>query len=95
MSASKSAEKQRRSSEKRQLRNKAVRSQVKTEVTKARKLIGAGDPAPAREATVAAISALDKAAEKGIIHTNSAARRKSRLSLKLNALSEPRETKSA
>jgi small subunit ribosomal protein S20 len=81
--------------EKRRLRNKSVRSHVKTEITKARKLIGAGDPEPAKGATVAAISALDKAAKKGVIHPNNAARRKSRLSIKLNAMSQNQETKSA
>ncbi|MFH0941833.1 MAG: 30S ribosomal protein S20 [Chloroflexota bacterium] len=89
MSASKSAEKQRRAAEKRRLRNKSAHSQVKTMVTKAQKLISAGDPGTAKEAAVAAISALDRAAGKRIIHPNSAARRKSRLSTKLAALSRP------
>lgn len=93
MTASKSAEKQRRAAVNRQLRNKSARSQVKTVITKAQKLIAAGDAGPAKEAVVAAASALDKAAEKGIIHTNSAARRKSRLAIKLNALSGAAEKK--
>ena len=88
MSGNKSAEKQARGSEKRRLRNKSVRSLVKTEITKTQKLIQAGDLEPAKEATVAAVSALDRAAQKGVIHPNSAARRKSRLSKKLNALSQ-------
>jgi small subunit ribosomal protein S20 len=87
LSDNKSAEKQARASEKRRLRNKSVRSLVKTEITKTQKLIQAGDLEPAKEATVAATSALDKAAQKGVIHPNSAARRKSRLSKKLNTLS--------
>jgi small subunit ribosomal protein S20 len=48
-----------------------------------------GTPADARAATLAAISALDKAAEKGIIHKNNAARRKSRLMRRLSQLEKP------
>jgi small subunit ribosomal protein S20 len=47
-------------------------------------LIAADESEPAKKAAVAAIKALDKAAEKGIIHKNAAARRKSRLMKKLN-----------
>lgn len=70
--------------EKKRLRNKSDRSLIKTNVTKAEKLIFASELEPAREAVVAAISSLDKAAEKGILHRNNAARRKSRLMKKLN-----------
>lgn len=84
MPNTKSAEKQVRVSRKRQMRNKPVRSQAKTRVTKAEKLISAGELDPAKAAVVAAVSSLDKAAEKGIIHPNNAARRKSRLMKKLN-----------
>ena len=80
----KSAQKQVRVSEKRRLRNKSVRSLAKTNITKAEKLIFSGELEAAREAVVAAISSLDKAAEKGIIYPNNAARRKSRLMKKLN-----------
>lgn len=92
MGASSSAEKQRRESIKRHLRNKSAESHVKTFVTRARKAISSGGEG-AKEAVIAASSALDKAAEKGIIHTNAAARRKSRLALKLNALAKPAEAK--
>ena len=84
MPASKSAQKQGRVAQRRQLRNKSVQSRCKTEITKAEKLIFSGDLESAEKAVVAAISALDKAAEKGIIHANNAARRKSRLLQKLN-----------
>jgi small subunit ribosomal protein S20 len=73
-----------RVAEKRQLRNKSVRSLCKTNITKAEKLIFSGELESARQAVEAAISSLDKAAEKGIIHSNNAARRKSRLMKKLN-----------
>ncbi len=73
-----------RVSGKRQLRNKAVRSLCKTNITKAEELIFSGKLESARAAVVEAISSLDKAAEKGIIHPNNAARRKARLMQKLN-----------
>lgn len=88
MSGNKSAEKQARAAEKRRLRNKSVRSLVKTKITKTHQLIQAGDLETAQEALTAATSALDKAAQKRVIHPNSAARRKSRISKKLNALSQ-------
>ena len=73
-----------RVAEKRRARNKSVRSQTKTNITKAEKLIFSSELETGKEAVVAAISSLDKAAEKGIIHPNNAARRKSRLMKKLN-----------
>lgn len=80
----KSAQKRVRSSERRRVRNKSIRSLTKTSVTKAEKLIFSGEPESARESVVAAVSSLDKAVGKGIIHANNAARRKSRLMNKLN-----------
>lgn len=84
MPVTKSAKKQLRASQKRRLRNKSVRHLNKTNVTKAEKLIFTGQLEPSREAVATAISSLDKAAEKGIIHPNNTARRKSRLMRKLN-----------
>jgi len=73
-----------RVAERRRLRNQPIRSQCKTNITKAERLIFSGELEAAQKAVVAAISSLDKAAEKGIIHANNAARRKSRLMKKLN-----------
>jgi len=73
-----------RVAERRQLRNKSIRSLCKTNITKAERLIFSGDLETAQKAVIAAISSLDKAAEKGVIHPNNAARRKSRLMMKLN-----------
>ena len=84
MPVTKSAQKQMRVAEKRRLRNKSVRSLCKTNITKAERLIFAGELEAAQKAVVTAISSLDKAAEKGVIHPNNAARRKSRLMQKLN-----------
>jgi small subunit ribosomal protein S20 len=78
------AQKSVRVAERKRLRNKSVRSLCKTTITKAEGLIFSGELEVARQAVVAAISALDKAAEKGVIHPNNAARRKSRLLKKLN-----------
>jgi small subunit ribosomal protein S20 len=80
----KSAEKQVRVSERKQKRNQPVRSQCKTLITRAEKLIFTGKLEEARKAVTEAVSSLDKAAEKGVIHANNAARRKSRLMKKLN-----------
>ncbi|MCH8864788.1 MAG: 30S ribosomal protein S20 [Chloroflexi bacterium] len=80
----KSAKKRVRSSERRRVRNKSIRSLTKTSVIKAEKFIFSGEQESARESVAAAVSALDKAVGKGIIHANNAARRKSRLMNKLN-----------
>jgi len=62
-----------------------VRSATKTVAKKAEAVIAAGDPEAAGEAVRIAVSNLDRAAKKGAIHANAAARRKSRLVLKHNA----------
>ncbi|HEY77261.1 MAG TPA: 30S ribosomal protein S20 [Thermoflexia bacterium] len=79
MAHTKSAIKNIRKNRKRRLRNRMYRSRAKTAIKKARRLIEAGQLEEAREAIRIAYSALDKAAEKGIIHKNNAARRKARL----------------
>jgi len=61
-----------------------MRSLCKTNITKAEKLILANELESAEKAVGTAISSLEKAAEKGIIHPNNAARRKARLMAKLN-----------
>jgi small subunit ribosomal protein S20 len=72
----KRAEKQ----EKRRLRNRSVRSAVKTYISKARMAIaGDAEGETTQSAILKAISELDRAARKGVIHPNNAARRKSRL----------------
>jgi len=94
----KSAIKEIRVAERRQVRGKAYRSSTKTKILKAEKLIFSGDVEKGKEAALDAISTLDKAASKGIIHRNNAARRKARLIKKLNQASsapkaEAKETK--
>jgi small subunit ribosomal protein S20 len=80
----KSAKKAMRVAERRRLQNKPIRSAVRTYYRKASAAIGTFDTAATDEAIVRAISALDKAAHKKIIHPNNAARRKSRLMARLN-----------
>lgn len=80
----KSAIKSIRKDTRRTMRNKPVRSSLKTYVKNAVTQIGGGDQELSEEAVRTAVSKLDKAAEKGIIHKNQAARRKSRLMAKYN-----------
>ena len=84
MPNTKSAKKQLRVAERKQPRNKSVISLNKTNIGKAEELILSGPPDEAQAAVVTAISSLDRAAGKGIIHPANAARRKSRLVKKLN-----------
>jgi len=79
-----SAIKRIRSSARKRERNQVFRSRARTYVNKARKLIAEGKIEEAREEVQLAIVALDKAAAKGIIHRNKAARSKSRLMKRLN-----------
>ena len=74
----KSAKKRVLTSATKHARNKSVRAAIKTKVTHVRRVVETGDAEPA-EALRVAVSSLDRAAEKGVLHPNNAARRKSRL----------------
>jgi small subunit ribosomal protein S20 len=80
-----SAKKQARASVRRTLRNRAVRSEVKTKIVKARHSLTGGPVAESERYAIAleAIRSLDRAASKGILHRNNAARRKARLARQL------------
>ena len=84
MANTQSAIKRIRQSEKRRQRNRKVRTETRTYVKRARAQIDAGELAEAQGSVARALRALDRAAEKGVIHKNNAARRKSRLMLRLN-----------
>ncbi|HEY72933.1 MAG: 30S ribosomal protein S20 [Chloroflexi bacterium] len=84
MANKQSAIKHMRSSKRKQARNRIYRGQTRTAVKKARHKIEQGHLEEAREAVRVAVVALDKAAQKGVIHKNNAARRKSRLMQQLN-----------
>ena len=73
-----SQKKRNRQNEKRRVRNKGVRSELKTRVKVAAQAVTDGD-ANAAEAVKAAQKRIDKAASQGVIHKNAAARRTSRL----------------
>ena len=75
----KSAIKRIRSSKRKQIRNQAVRTRARGTVKEAREAIESGNATEAAQALQAAYSALDRAAQKGVIHKRNAARRKSRL----------------
>lgn len=80
----KSSLKRIRSSRRKAASNLVVRSAARTYVKKAQQLIDEGQVEEAQAAVQQALSALDKAAQKGVIHRNNAARRKSRLMKRLN-----------
>ncbi len=82
----KSAIKRIRINERRRVRNRIVVSHVRTEVREAREKLAGTEFEAARKATLEAIRVLDKAASKGILHKNNAARRKGRLMKRLAAL---------
>jgi len=76
---SRSARKRIRSSERKRVRNRIVRSAVRTRIGRVRRSLVSGQVSGIEEELRAAVQALDKAAEKGILHRNNAARRKSRI----------------
>jgi small subunit ribosomal protein S20 len=82
-----SSKKDARRSAVRAVRNRSLKSAVKTKITRFRRALNergeAAEQAP--QLAVTALSALDRAASKGVLHPNNAARRKSRLMKRLNA----------
>ena len=83
MANTKSAMKQMRQSERRRQRNRAVRSRVRSAVKSAREALGASGT-EATGSVREAIRALDRAVSKGVIHANTAARKKSALARRLH-----------
>lgn len=82
-----SAAKRQRQEQKRRAHNRSIKSLVRTQITKARQAIGntTTSAEDAEAAVRAAVSELDRAAKKGVLHKRNAARRKSRLMKQLNA----------
>ncbi len=87
MPNSASAEKRLRQNKVRQLRNRAVKSNVRGLVRRVRTAIATGDAAASQTAFQVAVKKLDQAAAKKVIHANKAARTKSRLAKAVKALS--------
>jgi small subunit ribosomal protein S20 len=81
-----SAMKRARQAVKRNLRNTSVLSAVKTVLKKVEEAIASGNREDAGKALLRAVTALNKAASKGVIHDNTASRKISRLTKKVNAL---------
>jgi len=81
-----SAQKQMRQSQKRRARNRQNVSQLKTQVKKLRAAISEGNAKTAESLLSGTVGQIDKAAKKGVIHDNAAARYKSRLTRKVKAL---------
>lgn len=90
MSASKQGNRAARTAEKKRLRNRLVRSSVKTGIAKARSSADSGEES-AKQRVMLAVSSIDKAVSKGIIHRNKGARLKSGLIRKLNKKSSSTE----
>ena len=70
-------------------RNRSVRTATRSGVAKALRSMGAGDLAESETAVTQAVSLLDRAVQKGVLHKHTASRRKSRLAARLNRLKEP------
>jgi small subunit ribosomal protein S20 len=86
MANTKSAEKRNRQNEQRKLRNRAHRSRLRTAIKKLRSAVSTGDAALAQQLLPETLSVIDKVAQKGVIHDNTASRYKSRLASKVAAL---------
>jgi small subunit ribosomal protein S20 len=83
----KSQIKRNRQNERRRVRNKAVRTELKTHAKKVRGVAAQGDAGAASKELATAGRALDKAVSSGAVHKRAAARRKSRLARAVNASS--------
>ena len=81
-----SAKKRARQALGRRLQNQGARSNLRTEIKKVLVAVEDGDKAAAQAAYVSAVSSIDKATTKNLIHANKAARHKSRLNAKVAAL---------
>ena len=75
----KSQIKRNKQNEKRRVKNRVMRGSARTAVKKAQTQVAEGNPEESKKSVAEAISQLDRAAQKGTIHKNNAARRKSRL----------------
>lgn len=85
MANHKSAIKRHKQSEKRRLRNAAVKTAIKSQVKKVRTAADGGDASEAENQLKRAVTLLDRAVTKGVLHRNNASRRISRLTTAVNA----------
>ena len=80
-----SAEKAARQGERRRLRNRSTRSAIRSQLRKASETLASGTAENPEAILRQAVSTIDRAAKKGVVHPNNAARHKSRLAKKFNA----------
>lgn len=81
-----SALKRARQTERRTTRNRANTSRLRTALRSFRETMAKGDKAAAQQAFRDTVSVLDKAVQKGVVHSNTSSRYKSRLSARLNTM---------
>jgi small subunit ribosomal protein S20 len=84
----KSAEKRMRQSERRRTINRHNRAKLRTSVKKLRGVLEGSDKAQANTLLPQTVSEIDKAVQKGVLHRNAAARQKSRLTARVNAIAK-------
>ena len=84
----KSAEKRVRQTAKRNAVNRSNQSRLRTQIKKLRAALASSDQALSNELLMPTVSVIDKAVNKGILHKNTAARYKSRLTSHVNALAK-------
>ena len=92
MPNTKSAKKRLRQSLERRTKNRAVKSALRTQMRKVREAAEAGELERAQSELRRAFKKLDQAAAKGVIHPNSAARRKSRLNAAVKTAAQPSQS---
>ncbi|MBA3631605.1 MAG: 30S ribosomal protein S20 [Acidobacteria bacterium] len=83
----KSAEKRVRQNEKRRAVNRSNRGSLRTQIKRLRTALAAGDKSQSQELLIPTIALIDKSVNKGVLHKNTAARHKSRLTMHVNELS--------
>jgi len=88
MANHKSAEKRARQSERRRVMNRQNRSRLRTGIKALRTAVASGRPEEVQSLLPATVSLIDKAIQKGVIHKNTAARYKKRLTRRVNALAK-------
>ena len=87
MPTTNSAKKRHRQNTKKRAKNRAAKSMLRTQVRKVTTTVAGGDKDAIESEFRTAVQKLDRAAAKGVIHKNAAARRKSRLAKRVNAAS--------
>jgi small subunit ribosomal protein S20 len=84
----KSAEKRVRQNEKRRAVNRRNKGSLRTQIKKLRAALAAGDKTQSQELLIPTIALIDKSVNKGVLHRNTAARHKSRLTIHVNELAQ-------